>query len=235
MESTPKLVLDLAGLHITFDVTVMIGTTVTCIAVFLIAWLASRRRSLVPSGIQNVVEMLMEFTRGLVRSNLDEKTSEKFYSFAFTLFLYLLIANQLGLMFNIVTESDHGSLAWWKSPTADINGPLAMAFVITIVAHFLGIRKSPKKYGAHYFQPFWWMFPLHLIDEIAKPLTHGMRLWANIFAGEVLIMVLLQAAWIGVPLNIIWIGYSVFVGIIQAYVFTILAIVYMSQKLSTDH
>jgi len=260
MEKTPKLGFELAGIPIQFDVTVMITTTITCLLVFIIAMIAARSRSLVPQGMQNFVEMVIEFTQGIVRSNLDSKVAERFYGLAFTLFLFVFIANQLGLMFNVVTEhhhpipalhieaaehheaaagegeKEHNAYAWWKSPTADINVPIAMALAITIVAHFLGIKKSAKKYVSHYFQPFWWMFPLHVIDEIAKPATHGMRLWANIFAGEILILVLLKGSVFitGAPL-IVWLGYSVFVGTIQAYVFTVLAMVYMSQKLSSDH
>jgi F-type H+-transporting ATPase subunit a len=252
MEKTPKLMFEVAGFEVWFDVTVMIMTTITCILVFLLAVFAARKLSMVPKGVQNLVEMVIEFTQGIVRSNLDAKTGERFYGFAFTLFLFIFIANQLGLMFNVVTvphESipalginvehggeHHNAYAWWKSPTADINVPIAMALAITIVAHFLGIRKSAKKYAKHYFEPFWWMFPLHIIDELAKPVTHGMRLWANIFAGEILIAVLLMGQnWLlGAPL-IVWLGYSVFVGTIQAYVFTMLAMVYMSQKLSSDH
>lgn len=240
MEKTPKLHLDIAGIPVDFDVTVMLTTTITCILVFIIAMIGARSRSLVPTGAQNLVEMIIEFTRGIVRSNLDAKTSERFYGFTFTLFLFVFIANQLGLMFNVVFEGHHAGhhvgYVWWKSPTADVNVPIVMAVVITLFAHFMGIRKSPKNYVAHYFKPFWWMFPLHIIDELAKPATHGLRLWANIFAGEVLIMIMLKASplYTGAPL-LVWLAYSLMVGLIQAYVFTTLAIVYISQKISADH
>lgn len=233
MEQTAKLEFQLGNIPIVFDLTIIITTTVTCLLVFLLAFFASRKLSMVPSGIQNAIEMVIDFTKGIVQSNLDLKTGSRFYGFAFTLFLFTFIANELGLMFNIVSESHY---AWWKSPTADINVTFSMAILITLMAHLLGIKKSPKRYLKDYFSPFWWMFPLHIIDEIAKPVTHGMRLWANIFAGEVLIIIMLQAnpLYTGAPL-IVWLGYSLFVGLVQAYVFTILAFVYFSQKLSTDH
>ncbi|WP_124728494.1 F0F1 ATP synthase subunit A [Staphylospora marina] len=251
MEKTPKLSFEVAGFPVVFDVTVMITTTVTCVLVFLLAWFASRKLRKVPRGIQNVVEMIIEFVQGIVKTNIQGKTAERFYGFAFTLFLFIFIANQLGLIFNVITEphepipflgiepahgDEHHAYAWWKSPTADINVTISMAFAITIVAHFLGFRKSPKSYIKHYFQPFAVMFPLHVIDEVAKPVTHGMRLWANIFAGEILIAVMLMGKnlFLGAPL-IVWLGYSIFVGTIQAYVFTVLAMVYMSQKLASDH
>ncbi|WP_073154851.1 F0F1 ATP synthase subunit A [Seinonella peptonophila] len=256
MEKTPKIGFELGGVPIDFDLTVVITTTVTCLLVFLIVVLAARKLTMVPSGMQNLVEMVIDFTKGIVRSNLDLKTSSRFYGFAFTLFLFLLIANQLGLVFNLVTEhqqpipflgieaSNHAEVAgkeaskyaWWKSPTANLNVVFAMAIAITLMAHFIGIKRSPKNYLAHYFQPYPWMVILHLIDEVAKPVTHGMRLWANIFAGEVLIVIMLQASPLmtGLPL-ILWIGYSLFVGVVQAYVFTTLAFVYLSQKITTDH
>jgi F-type H+-transporting ATPase subunit a len=80
------------------------------------------------------------------------------------------------------------------------------------------------------------MLPLHIIDELAKPTTHAARLWANIFAGEVLILILAEGAkyitWL--PLGA-WLGFSLFVGAIQAYIFTVLAMVYISQKIADEH
>lgn len=253
MEKTPKLEFEIAGFPIVFDVTIIITTTITCIIVFLLAYLATRKLSMVPRGLQNVIEMIIEFTQGIVRSNLDAETRGKFYGFAFTLFLFIFFANQLGLMFNLITEhhvnipflnieasgggeGEHHAYAWWKSPTADINVALSMALAITISAHILGFRKSPIDYLGSYLKPYPFMFPMHIVDELAKPMTHGMRLWANIFAGEILIAVLLKGTIILLaPALIIWLGYSVFVGTVQAYVFTVLAMVYFSQKLSTDH
>lgn len=256
MEKTAKWSFQIGDLSIVFDIPVLISTTVACLLVLLISLFAARKLTMIPTGIQNAVEMIIDFTKGIVRSNLDLKTSERFYSLAFTLFLFIFIANELGLMFNFVTEhhhsvpsigieaeqtaskdeEHHNAYAWWKSPTADINVALSMAVAITLMAHFMGIRRSPKQYFKHYFTPYWWMFPMHLIDEIAKPVTHGIRLWANIFAGEVLIIIMLGASplFTGAPL-LLWIGYSLFVGLVQAYVFTTLAFVYLSQKLSTDH
>jgi F-type H+-transporting ATPase subunit a len=233
MEKTAKWSFEIGGFPIVFDLPVVITSTVTCLIVLLLSLLAARKLTMIPAGIQNAVEMIIDFTKGIVRSNMDLKTSERFYSLAFALFMFLFIANELGLIFNIVDDHHY---AWWKSPTADINVAFAMAFAITLMAHFLGVKKSPKQYLKHYTQPYWWMLPMHLIDEISKPVTHGIRLWANIFAGEVLIIIMVKYSplFTGAPL-LAWIGYSLFVGIVQAYVFTTLAFVYISQKISTDH
>lgn len=256
VEKTAKWGFQLGDIPIVFDITVIITTTVTCLIVLLISILAARKVTFVPKGIQNAVEMIIDFTKGIVQSSMDVKTASRFYGLAFTLFLFLFVANELGLMFNVVTEHDQplsllgietehqaedeqdqqNTYAWWKSPTADINVVFSMALGISILSNFLGIKRSPKQYIKQYFQPYPWLFPMHVIEELVKPLTHGIRLWANIFAGEVLVIILLQAnpLFTGAPL-IVWIGYSLFVGLVQAYVFTVLAFVYISQKISTNH
>lgn len=235
MEKAYQWSFNFLGFPVVFDVAVMISTVVACAIVLLLGWLAVRNRTLIPKGVQNAIEIVIDFTRGMVRANLDPKTSELFYSFTFTVFFFVLISNELGLIFSYAPSIGGEHFAFWKSPTANINVTLAMALAITLVAHYLGIRKSPKKYVKHYFKPFAWMFPLHLIDEVTRPVTHGLRLWANIFAGEVLIVIMLKANpfLIGAPF-LLWLAYSFLVGIIQAYVFTILALVYVSLKTSAD-
>jgi F-type H+-transporting ATPase subunit a len=246
MELTPKV--ELLGL--TFDVTVMIGTVLTSIIVLLISILATRGLAMRPGGLQNLVEMIMEFVRGILNISFDSKTAEKYLAFAFTLFLFLFVANQMGVIMMVPTEVHHPipalgiteeslekthEVSWLKSPTADINVTVAMAVAIAIYAHFVGIRKSAKHYISHYFQPFKPMVFIHIIDELAKPTTHALRLWANIFAGEVLILIMLKAMPYTLPPLLAWTGYSLFVGTIQAYVFTVLASVYIAQKEVDDH
>lgn len=242
MEKTPKFTIDVLGFPLTFDLTVMFATTITCMIVFLFVFLATRGRNMRrPSGMQNLVEMVVEFMRNTVRQSFDNRTAEKFIAFAVTLFLFIFFANQLGVMMMAtgyvnqdipslgITSSDH--LSFFKSPTADINVPFVMAIAITLFAHFIGITKHPVAYFKAYINP------LHIIEEITKPLTHAMRLWANIFAGEILITILLTlgSKWIaGAPL-LVWLGYSVFIGAVQAYVFTILATIYISQKYTPEH
>ena len=248
MELTPKI----KFLGLTFDLTVMIGTVVTALIVFILLMLATRGKRMVPKGIQNVMEMVVEFIQGITGMMLEKRKAEKYLGFAITVFLFVFIANELGVLLMVPSEV-HGSISglgltkealeksenavsWFKSPTSDINVTVAMAFAIAIYAHLAGLFRSPRKYFGHYVQPFVFMLPMHLIDEIAKPVTHAARLWANIFAGEVLILILLEGApyLTGLPL-LVWIGFSLFVGAIQAYIFTVLAMVYISQKVADDH
>ncbi|MFT8873087.1 MAG: F0F1 ATP synthase subunit A [Sporolactobacillus sp.] len=246
MDLTPKI----QFLGMTFDVTVMIGTVIAALIVMLIVCLLTRHLSLRPSGRQNVMEYIVDFISGITGMMLEKKQSAHYLSFALTTFLFILIANLLGVAV-MVTANAHGALpnlgitaanlkmtdsvSWFKSPTSDINVTVAMAGAIFIYAHLAGIKKSPKGYLGHYVKPYAWMLPIHIIDEVSKPATHALRLWANIFAGEVLILILREGAFYftAVPL-FVWMGFSVFVGCIQAYIFTVLAMVYISQKVGDE-
>ncbi|SFI66624.1 F0F1 ATP synthase subunit A [Thermoflavimicrobium dichotomicum] len=253
MEITPKL--ELFGL--TFDVTVIIGSLLAAIIVFVITIMATRRLAMKPGKLQAGLEMLVDLARGMARMGHDHKNAERYIAFTFTLFLFILVANQIGVI-SLVTsdhhtevpalqvtqetmkESNAHGVVWLKSPTADMNVTFSMAFAIAIVGAIIGISRNGlgKFLKVRYATP---MGLLHLVEAISNPVTHAMRLWANIFAGEVLISILLQgitSGLAGLPLSIAlmaWMGFSLFVGVMQAYIFTVLANVYMGQKIYLDH
>ncbi|TCS95590.1 F0F1 ATP synthase subunit A [Hazenella coriacea] len=240
METTPKV--DFLGM--TFDLTVVGASLIAAIIVFVFVMWATRRREMVPRGVQTVMEMVIDFANSITKLAYDDKRAPKFLAFTLTLFLFILVANQMGVIGMVtatVTEpipalglekDDHISLL--KSPTADMNFAFAFAIAIALFANFMGIITSFKNYVKHFINP---LGIIHVIEEFSKPLTHALRIWANIFAGEILITVLLtkmNLAFSGLPL-VVWIGFSLFVGLIQAYIFTVLANVYIAQKISTDH
>jgi F-type H+-transporting ATPase subunit a len=238
MELTPKV----KFLGLEFDLTVISVSLLAAVVVFLIAILTTRRLAMRPSGAQNFIEMIIEFSREISRMSFDAKIAERYLAFTFTLFLYILIANQIGVIMMASAEVHHPipslgiteeslkishGVSLIKSPTADPSVPFAFAIAIALFAHYVGIRSNWKGYLKSYLNP------LHWIEEVAKPATHAMRLWANIFAGEVLIHIMLTKGPIyltGAPL-LVWMGFSLFVGVIQAYIFTVLANVYISQKM----
>jgi len=242
LELTPKV----QFLGLTFDVTVMIGTLFSALVVFLVSLWATRKLQMRPHAWQNAMEMLVDFCRGITRMAFDDKTAERYLAMTITLFLFIFVANELGVMLMVVADVHHPipwlglteetlkeahAVSLFRSPTADLNVTLAMAVAVALYGHYAGIRNSLRNYVGHYMSP---LLPIHLIEEFSKPLTHAMRLWANIFAGEILITVMLTmgSPWItGAPL-LVWMGFSLFVGVIQAYIFTVLANVYISQKIT---
>jgi F-type H+-transporting ATPase subunit a len=246
-------VLEIGGLSI--DISSFIAITVTWVIVFAFVMLATRNLSVdKPSKLQNVMEWAIEFVHGLVASSMSLKNAQRFISFGLTLIIFIFVANLLGLPFGIVTkhhepltmfgtqvisEADlaarggHMELAWWKSPTADISVTAGLALITFFLVHFNGIRLNARHYFAHYFKPNLLFFPLNVLETLVKPMTLAVRLYANIFAGELLIAVILMLGLVGAPLLAVWQGFSIFVGAIQAFLFTILTMVYIGQ--AVDH
>ncbi|ANE46661.1 ATP synthase F0 subunit A [Paenibacillus swuensis] len=138
-------------------------------------------------------------------------------------------------------EGGHGhhgpEFAWWKSPTADASVAMGLSLIVFLLVHYLGMTRNTKSYFKHYLEPFPVFLPIHLVEKVANLLTLGMRLFGNLFAGEVLIATLLGAGIYGIPALVVWQGFSVFVGSIQAFVFVMLTMVYLAQSLEShdDH
>ncbi|MFC0216402.1 F0F1 ATP synthase subunit A [Paenibacillus chartarius] len=230
------------------DVSTFLGIIVSCLVVFILAMVSVRNLSVTnPSKMQNFLEWVVEFVHNIVASAMPIKKAKPYVSLGMTLIMFIFVSNLLGLPFGIVTEhhepvklfgfevisaemiSHHHEYAWWKSPTADVSVTFALALIVIVLVHFLGLTQNTKHYLKHYFEPYVFFFPLNVIKEISKPLTLGLRLYANIFAGEVLIATILMAGWAGIPLLAAWQGFSIFVGAIQAFLFTMLTMVYISQ------
>jgi F-type H+-transporting ATPase subunit a len=129
----------------------------------------------------------------------------------------------------------HYAYSWWKSPTANASVTMALALMVIALTHIEGMRRNARGYWSHYIYPNAAFLPLNLIKVVAKPLSLGLRLYGNIFAGEVMIGVIISGlAWIGLPALIVWQGFSIFVGAVQAFVFTMLTMVYISQEVVSD-
>jgi F-type H+-transporting ATPase subunit a len=214
--------------------------TVASVIVFLIAVLSTRKLAMKPTGMQNFFEWVMDFVKGIINSTMDWKDGGRFHILGITLIMYIFVSNMLGLPFSVVID---GTL-WWKSPTADPIITLTLAVMILGLTHYYGVKlKGFKGYAQGFFSPMGFLFPLKIIEEFANTLTLGLRLYGNIFAGELLLSLLaaglahqgIAGTIAAVPLTLVWQGFSVFVGSIQAYIFTMLTMVYMAHKVSHDH
>jgi F-type H+-transporting ATPase subunit a len=193
--------------------------TMALVAILLFA--AGRNPKLVPGKLQLCVEMVFDFVLGLVKNNLTETGRELVGSFFVTLFLYIFIGNELGLVPQLFTPL-HVHIT---SPTNDINTTLGLGFMVIITIQVLGAARHGLSYFKHFFQPMPIMFPINLLDELLRPFTMAFRLFGNIVAGEILLIVLYRLAMWLVPE--IWVGFSLAIGLIQAIIFTCLSICYM--------
>ncbi|EEV30435.1 MULTISPECIES: F0F1 ATP synthase subunit A [Enterococcus] len=225
-----------------FDGTVAMMTIISCIIVFLVVFICTRNLQMKPKGKQNFIEWVIDFVRGIVADNLPGSQVNNFHLLGVTMFLFVFVANEIGLVTKIVTTDD---ITLWKSPTADPFVTLTLALIVISLTHFFGIKSLGfKNYLINsYLKPVGFLLPLKIIEEFTNVITLGLRLYGNIFAGEVLLGLIanmfISLGWwslpIVMPLEMIWIGFSLFIGAIQAYVFVTLTMVFMSHKIVAEH
>jgi len=221
------------GGEINVDTVVM---TAIVMAIILALALVVRSRLSVtrPRGVQNVLEYSFEFVNGFVADNLGNERVPSIGPLAVALFLFILISNWIGL---IPIPLPNG---FWHSPTSDPNTTVSFAIMVFILIQVLGVRaRHGGGYVKHFFEPFWWLFPINLIEELSKPVTLSMRLFGNIFAGEILLLVfgflLTDILIVALPFaNLFGLALGLFVGGIQAFIFTVLTVAYIGIGTSTE-
>lgn len=208
----------LFGMSVNMDT--IFTTWLTALIVFILVFAATRGKSLIPGGRQNMVEWLIEGLCNQFDSNLGHKYRQV-VNILLTFFLFIFTANQIGLL-----PTEHLT----ASPTNDVNTTLGLAIASSLLLHFYFIKnKGVGHWLKHFFEPFPVFVLMNLIEEIARPVTLAMRLFGNILAGEILLEILYFLCPWFVPM--IWIAFSLFVGAVQAYIFTTLASVYMKESL----
>lgn len=239
---------------IEFDLAAIIMILISSTIVYVIAMLAVRNASVEnPTPMQNFLEWVIEFVINIIGSTMDIKKGRTYLTLGIALIMYIFVSNMLGLPLNFITTVDadstifglkfilpegaeHAHVAWWKSPTADVAITSALMAIVIVLTHIEGLRRNRKHYLKHYIEPYVAFLPLNLIKEVSKPLSLSLRLYGNIFAGEVMIAVIMGLGWVGIPALIVWQGFSLFVGAIQSFVFVMLMMVYMSQSIiHEDH
>ncbi|HYH02276.1 MAG TPA: F0F1 ATP synthase subunit A [Bacillota bacterium] len=195
-----------------FDLWIILMSWMVMGIIIFLVWLGVRKLSWIPSGWQNVMEMLVEFIENSVKDSLGEHGIKYTYFFG-SLFLFILVANMLGL------------IPGFASPTRDVSVTMALAILVVIWMQYIGIRESGLlKYLKHFVSPSPAFFPLHLMELFTRPLTLALRLFGNIFAGEILVEKLTETFHLVIPS--VWLLMSVMIGGIQAYIFTVLSLAY---------
>ncbi len=205
-----------AGL--TFNWETLCMTWLTMAIVILISVLSVRNLKLIPSGWQNVVEMVILWLHGQIDAMMG-KRGRMLAPLVVSLFMFLLISNWIGLVPTMA------------SPTNDLNTTLGLALLVIVLVHVLGLYFKGGHYIAHFFQPVPVFVIINAIEEIAKPITLAFRLFGNILAGEILIIVLLKLMpiWMPIP-SVLWLMFSIFIGAVQAVIFTMLSMAYLANS-----
>ena len=225
---------------LSFNVGNCVAGLVTAIIVCAVLIWLSRNLQMKPTGKQNILEWIVDFTNGIVKSAIPDAQGSNYGLFAFVLFVFIFVANQLGLIIQFVI----GDVTYVKSPTASPMTTLTLAFMVLVITHLAGVvRFGFKGYFRNSFlSPYPALFPIKLMEQFTNFITLALRLYGNIYAGEVLLKLIFQLAQShglltfipAIPLELIWQGFSVFIGSIQAYVFVTLTMVYISQKVEKE-
>src|SRR5699024_1714254 len=237
MEHDAPIVENVFGISwLSFNLSNVLMIAVASVIVFVLSVLGARKIQMKPTGAQNFMEWILDFVKGMVSDTMGWKKGKVFLPLALTLITYILVANLMGVI-TIVTFDDQ---IWWKSPTADPGVTLTLSGMVIILTHYYGMKmRGGKEYVKDYFRPMWFLAPINIVEEFANTLTLGLRLFGNLYAGEVLLGLLAGLAtssaagfFLGSIPFLAWQGFSIFVGGIQAFIFTMLSLVYMSHKVS---
>ena len=212
-----------SGVVINMQTMYMSWLTMAIVAAIVFA--ATRKAEIIPSGIQNIVEVFVDWLNGLMEGSMGIAGRRVAAPFVITLFLYIFIGNELGLLPQIGPHL--------TSPTNDINVAFGLAITVSLAVYLFGVMRQGLGYFKHFTQPFAAMLPLNILEELAKPLTMALRLFGNILAGEILLLVLyMLSPWL---IPNIWIGFSLIVGFLQAFIFTMLTMIALAPVFKTHH
>jgi F-type H+-transporting ATPase subunit a len=169
--------------------------------------------------------MLYGFVKDQAEDQVGHST-HRYLAFFGTLFLFILTSNLIGLV------------PCFESPTMSASVTAGCAFVTFAYYNLAGvIAQGPLRYLAHFAGPLWWlawlMFPIEIVSHLARLLSLTVRLYANMFAGEQVTLVFLNLTKFLVP--VIFMGLHIFVGVVLAYIFLLLAMVYVGGAVAHDH
>ncbi len=195
--------------------------------------------SFVPSRFQSAIELLLSFLYNLVEDTIpiEELVRPVFY-FVSTLFLFIVFSNVLGGIPGISVSPTNGGLSinffndTWYSPTADLNTNLTYALVVLIASYIFAIKhKGLKTWAKGLISPSPFMLPMNILGELSRPISHSFRLFGNIGGGALISLMLCYLTKYTVVPVVVWGFFGFFIGVIQAYVFTILAVAYINAQL----
>lgn len=233
--------LELFGYDISFtNSSFYMVLAVVLISLFLI--FAMRGRALVPSRIQSMAEMLYEYVAGMVRENLGEE-GMKYFPWVFSIFIFILVLNLIGMIPGNFTVTSH------------IIVTFALAAMVWIIVTLIGFAKHGFGYLRLFVPegvPIWLMpviIPIELISYFIRPISHSVRLFANMMAGHTMLKVFAGfvvglgsmgglASLGGIaPLGfmVAFTGLEFLVAFLQALIFTVLTCIYLNDALNMHH
>jgi F-type H+-transporting ATPase subunit a len=186
----------------------------------------SGRLALVPGKTQSILELTVGTFTGLIEETMGEH-GKKYLPFILTFALFIFVANVLGMIPGLLP------------PTANINTTVGLALIVFVVTHIIGIKEHGVKYIKHFMGPIWWltplMLPLEIVGHLARPVSLSLRLFGNMMGHEQIVGVLLMLMPFAYPLLAFSTVLGVLVIFIQAFIFALLAMLYIAGAIEEAH
>lgn len=188
---------------------------------WMVSWLVVRRSQIQPGPWQTAAEGIFETIRTAIDQMLPPWQTRQVLPFVATLWIYLVLANLVGLIPGL------------HSPTGDLSATSALALLVFLSVHWFGIRSNGlRAYLRHYLTPTPLLLPFHLISEITRTVALAVRLFGNIMSLEMAALLILWVAGLLAPVPILML--HIVEALVQAYIFGMLALVYIAGGLQSQ-
>ena len=211
------MIIPFLGHDITINLEVILMTWIAFAILVAVGILSTRNRGIIPRSMQMFGELFVNQFYELTEDALDREMAKKYGPLICALFMFLVLANWLGIIPHL------------EEPTKDLNTPLSLGLMGFAIAHYAGIKsKGFKAYAREYMEPMFFMMPLNVIGELAKIVSISFRLFGNIMGGSIIILVVSHLTYSVLLPPLLNAFFGLFVGTIQAFVFTMLTVVYIS-------
>ena len=212
----PSVIFEYHGLEITSTI---IYTWIVMALLIGVSFAITRGLTIRGRRGQSVLEMIVEWVLDTIQ-DITKTDPFPMLPLVGTLALFLLVANTISI------------IPGMSAPTKDISTTSALAVIVFFAVPFYGIRKKgAKAYFTNYIQPTIIMLPFNIIGEFSRTLALAVRLFGNVMSGELIVAILFLLAGLFVPIPMLLL--SILTGVIQAYIFSILTIVYIGSGLQT--
>ena len=197
----------------------VVTTWVIMLVLTAACWLVTRRLKALPDGRQAVLEIVVTGIAAQIE-DVIRKDSRPFLPLLGTLFIFLVTANLSGLLPGV------------EAPTSKLETPAALALIVFFSVHYFGIRaRGLRGYLASFAKPKLIMLPLNILSELTRTFSLMLRLFGNIMSGEFIIALIVALAGLFVPIPLM--ALEILIGIVQAYIFTVLAAVFIGAAADT--
>lgn len=223
-EEINHVVFSIGPLDVTSEIVTMWALM---LIITLVCYMGTKNMQRIPSGLQNALEMGVEMLQNFLVGLMGKKRTRQYLPFLMTFFIIILISNYSGLL------PMSGHMTGLKAPTSNVNVTGTLAVIVFLSVIYYGIKAKGMGYFKHFIEPIPILLPINILEQFTRPLSLALRLYGNIYGEEMVVASLAALVPLLLPLPIQILG--VLFGAIQAFVFTLLAAMYIEEATAVHH